>query len=126
MRKSILALSLISSILFASEELASTNGCLECHKITYGEVAPAFAGIAKKNLRFNDRSMAKEIIIDSIKNGSSGKYRRFSSTTMPNFSHFNESELDSLAEWILSLESLAKSKNFGGGMGMGNRGMGGL
>ena len=82
------------------EQLVKNNGCMECHNVMGKKLAPAFMGIAKKNIRwFGDDAKLK--IIKSIKNGSQGKYRRFSDTKMPAFSHLTDKELNSIADWIL-------------------------
>jgi len=107
---------LASGSLFAgsAENLIAENGCLGCHAIASRKAAPAFAGIGKRNKMLYS-SNAKAIIVKSIKNGSSGKYRRFSSSAMPAFSNFSDKELNILADYILAQSS--KAKGHGGGRG---------
>jgi len=57
--------------------------------------------------------------MESIKNGSKGKYPPFADTQMPPFPSLSAAELNTLAEWILS------QKRRGGGRGMGRGGHGG-
>ncbi len=115
--KTLLICLLTGSSLFAgsAEELISQNGCLACHAVASKKAAPAFAGIGKRNQRFYGVD-AKAIIIESIKNGSSGKYPRFSNSPMPAFSNFSDEELDTVAKYILAQSSKAKGhgqgKNF--------------
>ncbi|MFK5938259.1 MAG: c-type cytochrome [Sulfurimonas sp.] len=109
MKKIILLTALISNILFAqsAEEIIDTNACFFCHAIASKKTAPAFAGIAKKNKRF-DATNAKSNIINSIKNGSKGKFRKFANSEMPAFSHLSNTELNLVADYILSQSSKAR------------------
>jgi len=95
--------------LFAStaDELITQNGCLACHALASKKNAPAFAGIGRKNQRFYG-SNAKAVIAKSIKNGSSGKYPRFSDTSMPAFGNLSNEDLGILADYILSQSSKAR------------------
>jgi len=119
----------VSTILVATSLMASSsgyslvkgNGCLSCHAIASKKTAPAFAGIAKKNIRFYGNN-AKNMIIQSIKNGSSGKYRKFADVSMPSYFYLSQEQLDTIADFILSQASKARGN---GGMGKGH-GMGGM
>ncbi len=125
MKKLLVSVVVLGSVLFANtaEELVSKNGCLECHAVASKKNAPAFAGIGKRNKMFNGDN-AKASIIASIKNGSSGKYRKFSGTAMPAFANLSDEELSVIADWILAQSSKAKGQGGGmGGQGQG-RGMG--
>ena len=110
---------ILSSSLFASsaEELIDQNGCLACHAVASRKAAPAFAGIGMRNKRF-EGSAAKATIMNSIKNGSKGKYPRFSDSAMPPFPNLSKSDLSTLADYILSQSSKARGHG-GGGMGKG-------
>jgi cytochrome c551/c552 len=57
--------------------------------------------------------------MNSIKNGSQGKYRRFANSAMPAFPNLSQSDLSTIADYILAQSS--KARGHGGGMG---RGMG--
>jgi len=125
-RKILWVSALVGSCLFANsaEELIEQNGCLACHAVASKKTAPAFAGIGMRNKRFEGAS-AKETIMNSIKNGSKGKYRMFSSSEMPAFANLSDSDLSLIADYILSQSSKARGFHRGGGMGQG-RGMGGM
>jgi len=115
MKKVVLSMFLLSGILFAqnAQDIIADNGCMSCHNIMDLKSAPAFAGIARKNKRFYSQN-AKSNIMNSIKNGSQGKYRRFAGTKMPAFSHLNDTELNILADYILSLKANKNCKQHGG------------
>jgi len=116
-----LALTVAVSLFGSSaEQLIEENGCLSCHAVASKKAAPAFAGIAMRNKRFEGDN-AKAVIINSIKHGSSGKYPRFADMEMPAFPNFSDEELSSIADYILAQSS--KAKRQGGGMGRG-QGMG--
>ena len=115
---SLLALSVLPAQ--TAEELVSTNGCLACHATHGQKSAPAFAGIARRNQKQNGDS-AKDTIMNSIKNGSSGKYRNFSDTKMPPYPSISDSDLAVLAEYILAQKPTAKGNGNGKGHGGQNR-----
>ena len=101
--------------------LAKEKGCMACHQVMGKKSAPAFRGVANRNLRFNG-SNAKAAIMESIKKGSKGKYPNFNGAQMPPFPNLTDAELSTLADWILA------QGGRGGGMGRGmghGRGMGG-
>ena len=105
MKKFISIIVIISStILFANsaEEITKNNGCMACHNIIGKKAAPALKGTARKNLKWYGGD-AKAKIINSIKNGSKGKYRNFADTQMPAFKSLSDKELSVVADWILSL-----------------------
>ena len=85
---------------------------MACHAVASKKAAPAFAGIAMRNKRFEGAD-AKMVIMNSIKNGSSGKYRRFSDSSMPAFSNLSDEELNIIADYILSTSSQARRKGQG-------------
>ncbi|MEA3331336.1 MAG: c-type cytochrome [Campylobacterota bacterium] len=86
----------------SGETLVKENGCMECHNIMGKKLAPAFKGTARKNLKWYGND-AKLKIIDSIKNGSKGKYRNFADTEMPAYGHLADKDLDEISTWILDL-----------------------
>jgi len=109
---------LCSALLAGSvEDILNQNGCMECHNVMGKKSAPAFRGIARKSSRFYS-SNAKTTIINSIKNGSVGKYRQFAGTQMPPYKNLTEQELDAIAEWILAQGQGATGR---GGRGNGGR-----
>ena len=106
MIKRVLALGMVGvfSSVFAADAqtLLGQNGCMACHNIMGKKTAPAFMGVARRNLRFEGAN-AKTNIINSIKNGSKGKYRYFQDAQMPPFSNISNGDLDTIADYILSL-----------------------
>ena len=121
MKKIIMTAVVLSGVLFAqsAQELIDANGCLACHAVASKKAAPAFAGIGKRNKRF-EGDQAKATIMNSIKNGSQGKYPMFSESAMPPYPNFSQEELSMLADYILEQSSKAQCKsNKGQGMGMG-------
>jgi cytochrome c len=119
MKKIILTTLLLGGALFAqsAEEIINANGCLACHAVASKKAAPAFAGIGMRNKRFEGAN-AKATIVNSIKNGSHGKYPMFSNSAMPAFAGLSNEELSSVADYILSQSSKAKG-HAGQGMGRG-------
>ena len=99
----------MGSCLFANsaQTILDDNGCLACHAIASKKMAPAFAGIGKRNKRFEGAN-AKTVIMNSIKNGSKGKYRHFANSSMPKFPNLSQKELSTVANFILSQSSKAK------------------
>ena len=124
MKKVLTTILLLGGALFAqsAQEILQQNGCLNCHAVASKKAAPAFAGIGKRNQRF-ERANAKTAIMNAIKNGSKGKYPMFSNSAMPAFGNLSEQELSTLADYILAQSSKAHGKGRGTGHGMGH-GMG--
>ncbi len=120
MKKIVLFAVALSGVLFAqsAQELINDNGCLACHAVASRKSAPAFAGIGMRNKRFEGAN-AKEVVIQSIKNGSKGKYPCFSNTVMPAFKNLSPQDLSTIADYILAQSSKAKGHG-----GQGNRGNG--
>ncbi len=102
----------------SAQQIIEQKGCLGCHAVAMKKNAPAFTGIAKRNLRFEGEN-AKAVIMQSIKNGSKGKYPKFSNAIMPAYPDMSVGELNTVAEYILSQASKAKR----GGGGAQGRGM---
>ena len=125
MKKLILTTLLATTILLANsgEELTKQNGCMECHNIMGKKAAPAFMGTAKKNLKWYGDE-AKANIIKGIKNGSKGKYRQFANTEMPAYSNMPDSDLETIASWILSEFQKMKSQKMNQGQKMDGQGKG--
>jgi cytochrome c551/c552 len=118
MKKLILSLGL-ASLIFANDGaiLLEQNGCMSCHNIYGPNKAPAFMGISRRNLNFYSYDKAKEKIINSIKNGSSGQYRYFVDAQMPSFPNISNQDLDKIATYILNLSNnMPKGHNGRGGM----------
>ena len=78
------------------KRLALQNNCLTCHKIKLDTVGPSFKHIAKKYK--NDKTQ----IINSIKNGSKGKWKKFKAI-MPKFKDkLSDKEINEIANWIIN------------------------
>ena len=124
MKRMIIMTLALSGLLFAqsAEEIMKQNGCLSCHAVASKKSAPAFAGIAMRNKRF-EGARAKEAIMEAIKKGSKGKYRMFAGSQMPAFPNLTQKELSTLADYILAQSSKARCRHGGRGHGMGH-GMG--
>ncbi len=112
MKKILITISVLSGFLFAqtAQELINQNGCFACHGIASKKTAPAFAGIGMRNKRFNGAN-AKTVIMNSIKNGSKGKYPMFSNSTMPAFKNLSQKDLSILADYILEQSSKTRCNN---------------
>ncbi len=98
---SFITISILFSPLVAKNAkiLLKENGCMRCHNIMGMKLAPPFAGIARMNSGWF--GVSKNIIKDSIKNGSKGRYPMFSNTKMPAFRNLNNEELNILTNWIV-------------------------
>jgi len=126
MRRTFITILALSVVVFAqsAQEIMEKNGCLTCHAVASKKSAPAFAGIGMKNKRF-EGSNAKTAIMNSIKNGSSGKYPKCANSAMPAFKNLSQKELSILADYILEqsakVQCNCKAKVRGMGMGRGSR-----
>jgi len=114
--KKLFLTALVFGGLFASDipanvdKVLKNNGCMSCHNVFGPNKAPAFAGVARKNIRWYGDN-AKNTIINSIKKGSSGKYRRYNAA-MPPYSNLSQKELEDVADWILSLKFNQRGKGW--------------
>lgn len=80
-------------------ELAKKSGCLSCHSIDKKVVGPAWRDVAAK---YRGQGDAKSNIINSITNGSTGKWGTFA---MPaNSPRVSDENIATLAGFVLSLE----------------------
>ncbi len=126
MKRILIMILVLSGIVFAqtAQEIMEKNGCLTCHAVASKKSAPAFAGIGKKNKRF-EGSNAKTAIMNSIKNGSKGKYPMCANSAMPAFKNLSQKELSILADYILEqsakVQCNCKAKMHGTGTGRGMR-----
>jgi len=118
--KKLVSLAIVAISLFANDgyELIKQNGCLNCHAIASKKTAPPFAGIAFRNTKFEGAN-AKNVIINSIKNGSSGKYLKFSDSAMPPYKNLSDEELSKIADFILAQKSKHTMMHRGKGCGKG-------
>ena len=114
---------IFTSVIFATvvsaqsaQEIIDVKGCTACHAVASKKSAPAFAGIGKRN-KMQNGSNAKDIIVNSIKNGSSGKYQMFADSKMPPYPNLSTQELSTISDYILSQSSKAKGHGRGRGKG---------
>jgi len=102
MKNLIITLLLVSGISYAQEPgeiLAKQKSCLGCHSIYHQgiSVPPAYDRIAQK---YRDRPDAVDYISDKIQNGG----RNVWGGHMPAFPNLSRSEIQLLANWILSIK----------------------
>ncbi|MFC1748835.1 c-type cytochrome [Pseudomonadota bacterium] len=85
-----------------AREIAAKNGCMGCHTVTTSVGGPAWRLVAD---RYKDQPEAKQVIIDSINNGSTGRWIEVSRLKeMPGYQgKIPEEQLSLLADYILSL-----------------------
>lgn len=85
--------------------LARMNGCLDCHTVTVDKFGPSWNEIA---LRYKDapREDVRALLIDSVENGSQGKYLSWKTAEgMPPLKRRVSSEhIAQLVDYILALQ----------------------
>jgi len=79
----------------AVAELAKASGCTSCHATAEKIVGPAFKDVAA---RYKGDKDAAAALVQSIQNGSKGKWGR---VPMPPHGSLSAGELKSLAHWVL-------------------------
>ena len=95
---SCLSVAVLTTLAFAAhanKTLAEKNGCLGCHAIATKLVGPAYQDVAAK---YAGQSDAKEKLVQSIRNGSVGKWGE---VPMPAQAKLSEADAKKLATWIL-------------------------
>jgi len=80
----------------ANEALANKSGCLGCHAVATKLVGPAYKDVAAK---YADQADAQAILVQSIRNGSVGKWGEL---PMPAHPKLSDADLKKLAAWVLS------------------------
>jgi len=112
MKKIIFIALVLSGIAYGSsgEEIAIKNGCMDCHKMASKNIAPAFLGTARRNIRL-DGDNARVTLANAIKNGSHGKYKNFLNEKMPAFPNLSDDEVNTLVSWILDAYKDYRNKN---------------
>lgn len=89
------AASLIACNSFANEALARKNDCLGCHAVAVKLVGPAFKDVAAK---YAGQSDATERLVESVRNGSVGKW---GDLPMPSHPKLSAPDAKKLVEWVL-------------------------
>jgi cytochrome c len=95
----ILASAFVNAPAIADLELATNNGCLGCHSVDKKLLGPAWKNVAAE---VSDRAR----LIDSIKNGSQGKWAAITGgMAMPaNSPRVSDADIEKLADFILTLK----------------------
>lgn len=89
------ALASMSIPAFASEALARKNDCLGCHAVAAKLVGPAYKDVAAK---YAGQADAQAQLVQSIRNGSVGKWGEL---PMPSHPKLSDADANKLAAWIL-------------------------
>ncbi|MDD2728042.1 c-type cytochrome [Malikia sp.] len=76
--------------------LMQANGCASCHSVNEKIVGPAFQTVAAKYAGDKDAAAS---LMQSIQNGSRGKWGRI---PMPAHPSLSQAELKELATWVLA------------------------
>jgi len=84
------------------ERVLEQQRCKNCHDINKDKVAPSFISISKKY-------SSNKALIESIKNGSKGKWKNFK-LIMPPFKNMTDTDIEGIANWILNLKNQDKEK----------------
>ncbi|WP_456403031.1 c-type cytochrome [Persephonella sp.] len=102
---------LIINTVYSSENLIKTGkqlarSCTWCHDTKRELLAPSFRDIA---LRYKElpEGEAKEILFNSIKDGSKGKWEKWEKKGVympPQKPYFSDEQIKQIVEWILSLD----------------------
>lgn len=79
----------------ASEALARKNDCLGCHAVATKLVGPAYKDVAAK---YAGQADAQALLVQSIRNGSVGKW---GDLPMPAHPKLSEADAKKLAAWVL-------------------------
>ena len=87
---------LLSGVALANEALAQKNNCLGCHAVAHKLVGPAYKEVAAKYVGQAD---AQALVMESIRNGSAGKW---GDLPMPPHPKLSDADLKKLAIWVLS------------------------
>lgn len=80
----------------ANQALAEKSGCLGCHAVATKLVGPAYKDVATK---YAGQADAQAVLMQSIRNGSAGKWGEL---PMPAHPKLSDADLKKLASWILS------------------------
>lgn len=80
----------------ASEALARKNDCMGCHAVATQLVGPAYKDVAAK---YAGQADAQAILVQSIRNGSVGKW---GDLPMPAHPKLSEADAKKLAAWVLT------------------------
>jgi len=91
-----LSAGLLTAQTHANEALANKSGCLGCHAVATKLVGPAYKDVAAK---YAGQADAQAMLMQSIRNGSVGKWGEL---PMPAHPKISDIDLKKLAAWVLS------------------------
>jgi len=91
-----LSAGLVTAQAHANQALANKSGCLGCHAVAVKLVGPAFKDVAAK---YAEQADAQNMLMQSIRNGSVGKWGEL---PMPAHPKISDADLKKLAAWVLS------------------------
>lgn len=94
----LLGFALLATQAQASEALARKNNCLGCHAVGTKLVGPAYKDVAAK---YAGQADAQAALVQSIRNGSVGKWGEL---PMPAHPKLSEADAKKLAAWVLGLK----------------------
>jgi cytochrome c len=92
----VLSAGLLTVQTHANEALANKSGCLGCHAVATKLVGPAYKDVAAK---YAGQADAQTMLMQSIRNGSVGKWGEL---PMPAHPKISDADLKKLAAWVLS------------------------
>lgn len=82
----------------AAADMAKAEGCLTCHSMDEKIVGPAYVKVAAK---YKGDADAVASLMQSVRNGSQGKWGR---APMPPHPNLKDDDLRTLVRWVLSLQ----------------------
>lgn len=82
----------------ANEELATSSGCMTCHKVDMKVVGPSFKDVAAK---YKGDSGAEAALIEKVKKGGSGAWGAI--PMPPNSPRVSDADIKTLVDWILGM-----------------------
>lgn len=85
-------------------KLAQMNGCIECHTVNASSIGPSWLAVADR-YKAAPRTAARALLIDSVMNGSKGKWItwRGSDGMPPLGKRVVKGDVEELVDFILSL-----------------------
>lgn len=86
----------LASPAFADLEMAKKYGCTACHATDKKMIGPAYSEVAKK---YAGDPKAKATLVESVKNGSTGKWGQI---PMPPNTNVPDEDVQKLVDWILA------------------------
>ena len=96
MKKVLIALMFVPTIVFANEDLLKKNGCIACHAVDKKLVGPSFKDISSK---YKSKKDGAAYLAGKIKSGGAGVWGPI---PMPAQAHVKEEDAKKIADWILT------------------------